>query len=283
MLVEILDGIDGCLIYIKSAEYFPENAAIQNILKNPHKIYKENEYTIIRANKIFETPETSSLEMQLNSELEENMVRLLKTVVCPCRCTAVENESVLRLPADGWEELIDMWSCHCREFAHLAEQDIKPKKNGVLYSTLYLVIENERVPKCIRSSMECGKKNDQQMYTKVFYNQITTGMPDEYFLFYYLYDALQTRQEIEVVGEHRTYNIRLLDITYIYHGETTDSPIFNLSLKLAYKEVPSDKNQQASLPYINKYYTETLISLLHKNRISIEMNKRTVSFISKIL
>ncbi|KAI5165293.1 hypothetical protein NEIRO03_0251 [Nematocida sp. AWRm78] len=282
MLIEILDGIKGCFIYIKNPEYTSENTIIRSILQHPHKIYKEGEYTIIRTSKIFPTEVTDSLEMQLNSELEDKMRSVLQRIECKCNCTVIQNTSVLRLPADGWEELIDMWSCHDREFSHLTEQEMKPKKNGVLYSTLHLIIEKERAPNCIEIIKEENTKRSSEKYTKIFYNQIVTNISDEYFLFYYLYDILQTRQEIEISVNSKICNIRLVDITYTYNGHITDKPKFNLSLKLAYKKISTDEPHSVSLLNINKYYTEALADLLDKNSTGIEMNNRIISFISKI-
>ncbi|KAI5192037.1 hypothetical protein NEMIN01_1785 [Nematocida minor] len=289
MLVEVLDGIGGCLIYIENEEYSEDNSVIAALLANEHKIYRESAYTIIRTQNIFSTPEITSLEMKINSELEDRMKSVLKKIACLCGCTEQESKTVLRLPAEGWEELVDMWSCHNREFGHLVEQEMNPKKDGVLYSTLHLIMEAERAPKCLIARNNCDSLESAPKTLKIFYNEIKMCLSDEYLLFHYLYDLFQIRQEIEIAAE-KMYTIRLLDITYTYHGKIAHSPPLDLSLKIAYTSRPigtenaenPSKPKEESKCNINAYYTDKLIEVLLKNSIGIEMGGRSVSFIRKV-
>ncbi|KAH9386084.1 uncharacterized protein NEMAJ01_0980 [Nematocida major] len=286
MLVEVLDGIGGSLVYIEKSAYTEESPAIAQLLKNPHRIYAEEHYTIIRLANLFRTPEISSLEMEINSDLEGRMKRMLKQISCMCGCSVVENKSALRLPSDGWEELVDMWSCHNREFAHLAEREIRPKKDGVLYSTLHLLIEPERAPKCLKPcESTSGPSAAASKPAKLFYNQMQLPVPDEYLLFHYVYDLFQTNKEISV-GD--TYTICLLDTTHTYAGELTMDPVFSLSMKIGYAHIEKTAANKCAVAteenaHINEHYTEKLIEIMHRNSIKVEMNGRPVTFIRRVL
>lgn len=286
MLLEVLDGIGGWMIYLEQEEYSRREDTLQNILKNQHKIYRENEYVIIRTGKLLESPEIDSLEMKINSEYEERMKRSLKVISCLCGCSKKEVKSILRLPSDGWEELVDMWSCHNREFSHLTEQEMRPKKEGVLYSTLYLTAEVEKAPDCLvkkYQKIESDKLPYMEMM-KIFYNEVSTGLPDEYFLFHYLYDIFQTRQEILLEGEY-FYSVRLIDVTYTYEGEPVDNPLLLLTLKVLYKKITAPENRKTPEKKdenINHYYTNKLIQIIEKNRLNIEIKDRKISFIRRI-
>lgn len=281
MLVEILNGIGGCLIYIEKDQYAPGEYLTKKILDNPHRIYDESGYVIIRTQNIFSTPEIEPLEIRINSDFEEKMQSALRAIVCLCGCTKNEPKSMLRLPSDGWEELVDMWSCHDREFAHLTEQKMTPRKEGVLYSTLYLITESEKAPECFISKNP--KKEITETTCKIFYNEISHAIPDEYFLFHYLYDIFQTKQEIKIRATEE-YTIRLIDTEYTYRGEITYNPPVVLSLKIAYTKstVPEEdiiENQPNTK--INGYFTKSLIDIIEKNKINIQINSRQVSFIRK--
>ncbi|KAI5185735.1 hypothetical protein NEHOM01_1027 [Nematocida homosporus] len=269
VLVEALVGLSACFVYLTETQYSERLAEIDSLLKEAHKIYKTKQRVIIRLERIFTCPGMVS-EPVVNAGFEDKMGEVLKSFGCKCGCSWVESESILRLPSGGWEELIDMWSCHDREFKHFADKKLVPRTRGLLYGPLHLVLGRERVPKCLVA--ESGGDG------VVCYSALSLGIGDEFLLFHYLYERFQRESSIVVVGEQKM-TLSLLDTTYVVRGELSSvfaSPKPILALKVAYTLMETGRKEDLE---VSAYFATKLLDILQQNTVAESSEIGTIAFI----
>ncbi|KAI5171974.1 hypothetical protein NEFER03_1239 [Nematocida sp. LUAm3] len=278
VLMESLSGIEVSFVYIPKEEYLRRKEEVDECFSEIDRVYYTKEKAVIRIPMIHGPVQRDDIEMRINGDFEQKMIERLRKITCLCGCREVENQSVLRMPSDGWEELVDMWSCHNREFEHLLEKKLAPRENGVLYSPLCLYIDRERAPSCLQEKDEI---------CQIFYNELKLDASDESLLFYYLYEKFQTEKRIVIQGDC-TYTLKMLEVTNMSRGslkEALCSSSIRLALKIVFvKEYESSHQHMTSerlqeKKSINEYYSKRLIEILKRNNVSFSSKGESISFV----
>ncbi|OAG29936.1 hypothetical protein NEDG_01483 [Nematocida displodere] len=302
VVIEALEGISSCFVYIRKEDFAQENRAIHALTAAPCKIYNEHYTTVVKTELGEMEGKGACQELAINSQVEERMRAALVTISCKCGCSTIHNESTLKLPSEGWEELVDMWSCHNREFERLLGHKLSPRPNGILYANFYLIIATDRVPKCMEP---CATQDNNSI---LFYNTIQTPFTDEYLIFHYLYELFQVSRVVDVTSE-KEYELKLLEVTKVYIGTLKPSPPFTTALKIAFSEKapqpkPSPKpsahdhahahahahihaetetepqpGPQPQPPTINPYFSKAILRILTQNSTRTFVGGDEITFV----
>ncbi|KAF7684379.1 hypothetical protein TCON_0424 [Astathelohania contejeani] len=183
-----------------------------------------------------------------------------------CKCgKQIKYESLNRLPLDGWEELINCWSCHDSEFKSMLDLKIKPRKMGILYSNFYLLINGEDLPKC------CFNVQGIQ---QIFYNQLNVLDPEK-LLFFYFEELFFNSSNFLFIVNSVKYEIKYFHDAVVLSIEE-DSINVNKALKVGYKIT----NKVVKNPkHINEYYLKELIRILNDNSLKLKILDFEISFL----
>lgn len=303
-VLEMLAGINAVFVYIHEKTFNKADEETKKILGNAHKKYLIGSTYVFRVNisnsLYLERRDILKNELYINSHFDTEMRKCLAAIECMCGCSRINNSKVLRLPSEGWEELVDMWSCHDREFKHLSKKELAPKKNSIMYSTLYLTIKKDRVPLCIKED----KKENNNEYMQIFYNEIKISISDEMFLFHYLYDLFQTQKTMNITESKKevVYTLSLFEIVHACKANINpnilqQAPVLALKIFFHTNKISnkiSDTKQSDNIPNtkqkeeisrntsINEYYKDKLIEIIEKNTTGTKIDKNIVSFIFRV-
>lgn len=142
--------------------------------------------------------------------------------------------TVNRLPQEGWQELIDCWSCHDNEFKSMLELDMKPRKNGILASNFYIIASDNVLPNCCKAKVRC------------FYNELIHNYSDNMFIFKFFEEYFFHKSSIVLKNSGLIYEIKLFYRCGVVHNN-----ICKEAFKVGYKisEKPEDEDS-----YIGEYF-----------------------------
>ncbi|KAL6122814.1 hypothetical protein NUSPORA_00072 [Nucleospora cyclopteri] len=172
-----------------------------------------------------------------------------------------------QLPNEGWEELVDCWSCHKNEFKSLKLEKIKIVKNRVLLGDFFCYLPVENIPDC------CIKITGQfeNNLNPIFYNQLEINQSDESVIFAALHNFFINSYKYYIKIENKNYEIR-----YFYSCKLIKEKDEYLALKIGFKE---SKEYQSFLK-INEYYENAIYKMILKNTLGIEENGYFFSYIT---
>lgn len=191
-------------------------------------------------------------EFSLNRPLHENYKFI-------CRHgNIIEYKSLNSLPSEGWEELIECWSCHNNEFKSMLDLKIKPRPKGILLSHLYFLLNNEDLPDC------CS--NNSNSVRKIFINEVDVeGFTDQFFLFKFLKDHFKMNSYFIYSFKNKTYEMTYFYKCTIYLVENGELKLFN-ALKVGVKETNKKMKDSKN---INDYFVKLLYTKMVKTGIQI--------------
>lgn len=200
-----------------------------------------------------------SFDIILPFKNDNKSIDLLK--INNLRCIHNKNinfSEIHRLPQEGWQELIDCWSCHNNEFKGMLDLKIKPRKGGILVSNFYLLADKEILPNC------CNKKE------KIFYNEIFSNFSTNQLIFKFFEEQFDMKNTIILLIKGKKYEIKMM-----YRCITIRKDI-NESFKVGFKETV--KNNDEDL-YIGEYYKEKILEELINNSLEIDYLGYKFSFV----
>lgn len=113
----------------------------------------------------------------------------------------IAHRSLNRLPQEGWEELIDCWSCHNCEFRTMLGLTPRPRDGGLLLSDLFLLANDSDLPAC------CQRKD--LSVRKLFYNEVVpSGWSHEMLVYLYLDSYFQNNSALLLEVDGEKYEVR---------------------------------------------------------------------------
>ncbi|ELA42481.1 uncharacterized protein VICG_00580 [Vittaforma corneae ATCC 50505] len=197
----------------------------------------------------------------------ESSIDLLKISNLKCRHDVnFTFTTVHRLPQEGWEELIDCWSCHNSEFKGMLDLKIKPRKNGILVSNFYLIAGEKVLPECCKAR------------TKMFYNELTCEFSVEQLIFKFFEEYFEMKNSIILKVDGKSYEIKLFYRCILI--EKNDSFVFNEhdAFKVGYKETAKNNDEDS---YIGDYFKIKIIDQLGRNSVKLSVLGYALSFITQ--
>lgn len=195
----------------------------------------------------------------------ESSIDLLK--IRNLRCSHGENfnfTTIHRLPQEGWEELIDCWSCHDNEFKGLLDLKVKPRSSGILVSNFYLMAGEKVLP-------ECCKLRD-----KIFYNELICEFTAEQFIFKFFEEHFEMKNSIVLKVGEKSYEIKLFYRCVLIERSELCMSNEHDAFKVGYKETAKSKDDDS---FIGDYFKSKIVNQLDKNSIKLSALGYTLSFI----
>ena len=178
--------------------------------------------------------------------------------------------SINTLPQEGWEELVDCWSCHNCEFKTMLDLKPRPRKEGVLVSDFFLLINDVDLPECCKKNTACIRK--------LFYNEVVLdGVSDAAIIYSYLNTYFKSNASLFLEANHKKYEIRCFyKATLISANDNSieKKESIKVGIKETHKRFDSGKN-------INRFYSEAIYNTIMSNKIDISMLGYCISFIIK--
>lgn len=173
------------------------------------------------------------------------------------------------LPQEGWEELIDCWSCHNCEFKTMLDLVPKPRERGILVSDFFFLINNADLPSCCRE--------DGVSIRKLFYNEVKLEHNHSMIVYSYLESYFSNRNTLLLKVNRKSYEIK-----YFYKATIVDLKDGILSrkeaIKVGIKETDKAVDDNTNM---NEFYAKLIYSNAVSNSIDIEVLDYKISFIMK--
>ncbi|KAM0679316.1 hypothetical protein BDAP_000183 [Binucleata daphniae] len=176
-----------------------------------------------------------------------------------CKCTKRFNiMQINALPEEGWEDLIDFWSCHDSEFRSMLDLKPKPRKGGVLTGDFYFLInENESC---------CFKKQ------KIFYNEVFDEKTCMLIIYHFLMKYFKHQSKYILHTQNKVYELCFFDEVFIFENDEA-KPALKLGIKQSAKVYTKNEN-------INDFFCQTLYNELIENRLKITVFAYNITYFS---
>lgn len=171
---------------------------------------------------------------------------------------SIAQKSTHRLPQEGWQELIDCWSCHNHEFNSMLDLKIAPRPGGILLSNFYLIAHPQLLPTCCNSN------------TKIFYNDIISSLSNSFFIYKFFEEYFAMKSTIVMSIENKKYEIKLF--YWCNMIKEKKSPAFKVGFRESTKQSDSDS-------FIGDFFKKAILNQLIENSIGIKLLDYTLSFI----
>lgn len=184
-----------------------------------------------------------------------NIHTLFDNLICTCG-SQIKFTKLKKLPEDGWEELIDYWSCHNSEFKSMLDLKIKPCSGEALLSHFYF----------LANDFDLCCYSDESGVQKIFYNQV--GFDDVKIIYSFFVNYFLHNNSFRFCVSGDVYEIKLFDFVIIngcYDG-------FKVGYKICKKRIEKVNG-------INECIANGLLSMLDRNRIDISVLGYELSYI----
>lgn len=177
---------------------------------------------------------------------------------------AVNYKALNRLPQDGWQELIDCWSCHKSEFRSMLDLTARPREHGILVSNFFILPHDSVLPPCCK-----GKQ-------KLYYNTIKTAYTTDQFIYVFFEEYFTNKNSIVI----RDGPDRACEVRFFYKCLLMSSahPEASAALKIGIRET-----EQLPIPEetVNDFYSSEIMARIRSNIIpDIEILGCRLSFIT---
>ncbi|AFM99142.1 hypothetical protein EHEL_100490 [Encephalitozoon hellem ATCC 50504] len=182
----------------------------------------------------------------------------------------VIHKSLNRLPQEGWEELIDCWSCHNCEFKTMLDLSPRPRKGGLLLSDFFLLINDSDLPRC------CRKNNSS--VRKLFYNEVLLqGCTHEALAYSYLDFYFRNTPVLLLEVNQRRYEIRHFYKAMVMTVENK-ALVKRKAMKVGIKETekPIEKNEN-----INEFYSKITYDIVMSGMVGTTALGYKISLVEK--
>lgn len=158
-----------------------------------------------------------------------------------------EYEHANKLPEDGWQELIDYWSCHNSEFRSVLDLKMRPRKNGVLYSYFYFIKDR-----------------------KIFYNELFDEEICDKIIFNFFENHFVNNNSF-VFFCGCNIEVKFFNVVYLEENDGLKK-----AFKVGYKETKKIPKYSDA---INEYFSKMILNRLVENKLDIEILGYKLSFI----
>lgn len=176
---------------------------------------------------------------------------------------SIEYAKSSRLPTEGWEELVDAWSCHNGEFASMLSLELRIRPGYILLSNFYMLADQNVLPECCKGAQ------------LLFYNDLTIQHADSALIYNFIAEAFHSRSSFTVgFGEH-TYRLKYFYSCFLI----SEQKEMKRAIKVGFKEVSVDRDRTDC--HLPEYYGERLMQMLNQNTLGIPMLGFNMSFITE--
>ncbi|KAI5174471.1 hypothetical protein PAEPH01_2083 [Pancytospora epiphaga] len=201
----------------------------------------------------------SGIDFKLECPREVSLLNI--GPICCLHGTPINYQSINRLPHDGWEELIDCWSCHKGEFKSMVNLEIKPRKGGILVSDFYMIADKGVIPSC------CGG------VSKIYYNNLIINYSAQTLLYLFFNDYFQSKSLLVIEQDGVTYEIK-----YFYNCLLLSDAI-RRAIKVGIKI--TDKNADTER-FLNTFYIDQIIKELTSTATNTKVLGYDLAFIREV-
>lgn len=170
-----------------------------------------------------------------------------------------KHKTVHRLPQEGWQELIDCWSCHDHEFRSMLDLKMSPRIGGILVSNFYLIAHSDVIPECCRDDV------------KLFYDQISCSLSMNYFIYKFFEEYFAMKSTIVLLIEDKKYEIKLFYECNLI--KETAAQAFKVGFRESTKQNDADE-------FIGEYFKKRIFDQLIQNSIGLNLLGYRLSFIT---
>lgn len=171
----------------------------------------------------------------------------------------IDFTQVHRLPQEGWQELIDCWSCHDNEFKGMLDLKIKPRRGGILVSNFYMLVDVDLLPDCCKTK------------TKLFYNEVSGGLTVEQLIFKFFEEHFAMKSSIVLRLEQKKYEIKLFYRCILIR----EYP--RVAFKVGFRETDKPHDDDS---YIGEYFKAEIMRQLTSNELEVVALGYKLSFIT---
>lgn len=179
-------------------------------------------------------------------------------VACP-HGNRIEYASVNRLPQEGWQELIDCWSCHSNEFRSMLDWQIRPRAGGLLTSNFYLIAHEASLPGC------CAGR------ARLFYHELGMRYSARNFIYKFFEEYFQSKNSIVLESKGQRHEIKFFYRCVILERKTAVAAI-----KIGVRETEKTCCEDA---FVGEYYKDKIMEEIADNSIGVETIGYALSFI----
>jgi hypothetical protein len=176
-----------------------------------------------------------------------------------------EYQTVNRLPQEGWQELIDCWSCHDHEFKSMLDIKINPREKGILISNFYLIGHADALPKC------CSKN------TKVFYNEIACSFSNKFIIYNFFEEYFDMKNSVVLLIGATKYEIKLFYPCSLINDCDKNKRRNSLAFKVGFKE---SNKQNDKDDFIGDFFKQQILDQLNENSIGLNLLGFKLTFIT---
>lgn len=198
----------------------------------------------------------------------------LNTCVLSIRCihgASFQIGASKSLPPEGWEELLDCWTCCQSENNVLLGKKMVVRSGCAFTSDFYFYTGSSAVPGCCRKALGCGAEPCKIFYNTIVWDVQDTALVFEYFSSFFerknifLFDHRDTRYEVKFFFKTtlctKDYNIILAKD----------------ALKVGIKETAKTIYDKG---HVNRYFIDRIYDILMKNSIGVEICGYKMSFVT---
>lgn len=232
-------------------------------------VYTENYYNKLKEMNIFdlliEKEEiinntkiyTIIIKNKIKTNFQSFNLKDIKTIKCS-HGEEFDFKFINKLPQEGWQELIDCWSCHNCEFKSMLDLKIKPRKNGILVSNFYLLADENAIPSCCKN------------IAKFSYENLKFDFSDSLFIYNFFEEYFFGKNSLIFQFKNKNYEIKLFYKCLLFIKD------FEKSLKIGIKITEKIPDFDVFIP---DYYKEKIIENINANKINVLILGYEISFI----
>ncbi|KAI4290906.1 ubiquitin-protein ligase E3 D [Pancytospora philotis] len=170
----------------------------------------------------------------------------------------LDYRSINRLPQEGWQELIDCWSCHDCEFKSMLDLKVAPREFGILTANFYLLAHPSALPECCRHT------------PRLYYNELRTGYSDRNYIYLFLDEYFQHKSALVVSKDGRCYEIKRFYKCVLLGPEPT------CAIKVGIRD--TEKADSGS-GFTNEYFIDRLLEEVAETAVGITVLGYGVAFV----
>ncbi|KAL0265972.1 UNVERIFIED_CONTAM: hypothetical protein PYX00_011689 [Menopon gallinae] len=176
------------------------------------------------------------------------------------------------LPPEGWEELLDCWTCCQSENNVLLGKKMVLKDGCAFTSDFYFYTLGSAVPGCCKNALGYGTEP-----CKIFYDAIVWDVPDTELVFDYLSSFFERKNVFLLEHGGTRYEVKFFFRTTLCTKEN-GRLLARDALKVGIKETARAFHDRC---HVNRYFMDRIHDTLVRNSIDIEICGYRVSFVGK--
>lgn len=176
------------------------------------------------------------------------------------------------LPPEGWEELLDCWTCCQSENNVLLGKKMLLRSQCAFTSDFYFYAESSAVPDCCRKPLGCGDGP-----CKIFYNTVVWNVHDTALIFEYFWSFFERKSVFLFDHESTRYEVKFFFKTMLCTKEK-NRMVARDALKVGMKKTAKTFCDKG---HVNRYFMDKIYDVLVRNSIDIDVCGYRVSFIAQ--